>query len=155
MKTIDRLNAAGLTLPSAENPSFNYLPISVHQGIVWMAGQIAKINGKVPVQGQVSVEVPIPEAADQMKRCAMQALSHLQNHLGDLDRIGGIIHMNAYVACPADFDGISALADQASAVFIAAFSEAGRHPRSVLGVNRLPQNAPVMIDLRLWLAESG
>jgi hypothetical protein len=32
-------------------------------------------------------------------------------------------------------------------VFVTALGEAGKHPRSVLGMMRLPQDAPVMIDL--------
>ena len=155
MNVVDRLQHAGLSLPEPENPAFNYLSLSVHQGVVWMAGQLAKEGGRVPVQGQVGIDVPFAEAARQMKQCALQALSRLNSHLGNLDSIERVIHLNAYVCCQADFDGISRLADEASAVFIAAFGESGRHPRSVLGVSRLPQNAPVMIDLRLALAESG
>ncbi len=105
-------------------------------------------------QGQVSVAVPIEEAQRQMTLCALQSLSRLQLELGSLDRVRRILQMNAWVACPAEFDGISTLADCASRVFITAFGESGRHPRSVLGVNRLPQNAPVMIDLQLAVAGS-
>lgn len=155
MNVVDRLRSAGLLLPDPENPAFNYLSLSVHQNVVWMAGQLAKENGRVPVQGQVGAGVPFAEAARQMKMCALQALTRLNVHFGGLDQIDRVLQMNAYVSCPADFDGISLLADEASAVFIAAFGDAGHHPRSVLGVNRLPQNAPVMIDLRLALAESG
>ena len=66
---------------------------------------------------------------------------------GDLDRITGILQLKAYVACSVDFDGISRVADGASQVFMIALGDSGRHPRSVLGMMRLPQNAPVMIDL--------
>lgn len=155
MNVVDRLHRAGLSLPAPENPAFNYLSLSVHQNVVWMAGQLAKESGRVPVQGQVGVDVPFTEAARQMKMCALQALSRLNVHFGSLDQIERVLQMNAYVSCPADFDGISRLADEASEVFITAFGEAGCHPRSVLGVSRLPQHAPVMIDLRLALAESG
>ena len=49
------------------------------------------------------------------------------------------------------FDGISKLADKASEFFIKKLGDNGSHPRSVLAVTRLPQNAPVMIDLRASL----
>ena len=55
--------------------------------------------------------------------------------------------LKCYIACTAEFSGISRIADSATGVFVAAFGEAGRHPRSVLGMMRLPQDAPVMIDL--------
>lgn len=154
MNSIDRLNAEGLVLPTPEAPAFDYLPLSVHAGVIWMAGQLAKENGRVPILGQVASVVSVEEAARQMTLCALQALSRLQNEFGSLDSIERVLHLNAYVACPPDFDGISPLADHASRVFVIAFGDAGRHPRSVLGVNRLPQNAPVMIDLRLALNSS-
>ena len=66
---------------------------------------------------------------------------------GDLGRIDGILQLKCYVACTAEFDGISRIADNATRVFVTAFSDAGNHPRSVLGMMRLPQDAPVMIDL--------
>ena len=66
---------------------------------------------------------------------------------GFLGRIEAILHMNAWVA-RGGFDGISRVADHASRVFQIAFGEAGRHPRSVIGVDQLPRQAPIMIDLR-------
>ncbi|MFK7966071.1 MAG: RidA family protein [Burkholderiaceae bacterium] len=155
MNPIDRLKAAGMSLPAVEDPAFNYLAFVEHQGVVWLAGQLAKVGGVVKHQGQVPQVVSPEEAARQMGQCGLQAISRLNNALGDLSRVERVLHMNAYVACAADFDGISAIADHASRVFIEAFGEAGRHPRSVLGVNRLPQNAPVMIDLRVAVFEAG
>jgi hypothetical protein len=46
---------------------------------------------------------------------------------------------------------MSEIIDAASDLFIAAFGEAGRHPRSVLGVVELPRFSPVMIDLTVAL----
>ncbi|NBP71939.1 MAG: RidA family protein [Alphaproteobacteria bacterium] len=67
--------------------------------------------------------------------------------LTDGDRVTGVLQLKCYVACTPEFDGISRVADHASKVFMTAFGDDGRHPRSVLGMMRLPQNAPVMIDL--------
>ena len=65
--------------------------------------------------------------------------------------IESILDLKVYVSCKENFDGISKLADFASSVFIEKLGETGKHPRSVLAVTRLPQNAPVMIDLRAAL----
>ena len=143
------LKGEGLELPAIESPAFNYLPLSEHNSVIYLAGQLAKIDGKLPNPGRVVIDVSREEAARQMQQCALQALARLKDHCGSLERIKSILHMNAYVACDHEFDGISQLADHASAVFITAFKDRGRHPRSVLGLVRLPQNAPVMIDLRV------
>jgi len=154
MNPIERLNAAGRHLPALEDPAFDYLPLVQHRGVIWMAGQLAKEQGVVRYQGPVPKVVSPEEASRQMEQCALQAISRLQSALGDLSRVTQILHMNAYIACSVDFDGISPIADHASRIFVEGFGESGRHPRSVIGVNRLPQNAPVMIDLRIAVVES-
>ena len=150
--TIDpeqRLRAKGLQLPCVESPSFNYEPLCAHNGVIYLAGHLAKENGEIRARGRAGVEVSEREAARQMALCAQLVLARLKQHLGSLDRVQRILHMHAYVACDHQYENISLLADHASDVFIAAFGDAGRHPRSVLGMTRLPQNAPVMIDVRV------
>ena len=96
----------------------------------------------------VQLSAPETEVARQMQICTLQALNWLKHAAGgDLGRIDGILQLKCYVACTAEFDGISRIADSATRVFVTAFGDAGKHPRSVLGMMRLPQDAPVMIDL--------
>ena len=68
--------------------------------------------------------------------------------INSVSLIESILDLKVYVSCNKNFEGISRLADHASGVFIKKLGEKGKHPRSVLAVLRLPQNAPVMIDLR-------
>lgn len=148
-----RLLDAGLVVPEPGVPAFDYEPFVSHDGVIWLAGQLAKeTDGEVARLGRVGVEVDEAEAARQMRLAALHALGWLKRAAGgDLDGVARILQLNAWVACGIDFDGISRLADSASGVFVTAFGETGRHPRSVLGVARLPRNAPVMIDLRAAL----
>ncbi len=149
MNAEENLRAQGLVLPAVEAPAFNYEPLSVHNGVAYMAGQLAKENGTILQAGRAGIEVTETQAAHQMSLCALQALARLKDYFGTLDSVQRIIHLYAYVACTHEYDGISRLADHASNVFIVALGDAGRHPRSVLGMTRLPQNAPVMIDVRV------
>jgi enamine deaminase RidA (YjgF/YER057c/UK114 family) len=148
----ENLRARGLVLPMVEAPAFNYEPLSVHNGVAYLAGQLAKENGTIRQPGRAGIEVSEAEAAHQMALCALQALARLKDYFGSLDHVQRILHLYAYVACTHEYEGISRLADHASNVFIAAFGDAGRHPRSVLGMTRLPQNAPVMLDVRVVIS---
>ena len=130
-------------------PDFNYLPYKVHRGILYLAGQLAKEGGILKYQGRINEEINEVEAERQAKLCAIHALSWLKIAVdGDINKIECILDLKVYVACNNKFDGMSRLADKASNVFIVTLGEKGRHPRSVIAVQRLPQNAPVMIDLR-------
>ena len=144
----DRLRSIGLELPRREGPAFDYLPIKNHAGTVYLAGTLGKEGGIVHNLGKVGAEVDEKEASRQMQICALQAMNWLKEAAGGyLERVNGILQLKCYVACTDDFDGISRIADYATKIFVTAFRESGNHPRSVLGVTRLPQNAPVMIDL--------
>ena len=130
-------------------PDFNYLPYKVHRGILYLAGQLAKEGGILKYQGRINEEINEVEAERQAKLCAIHALSWLKIAVdGDINKIECILDLKVYIACNNKFDGMSRLADKASNVFIGTLGEKGRHPRSVIAVQRLPQNAPVMIDLR-------
>ena len=130
-------------------PDFNYLPFKVHNEVVYLAGQLAKERGAVRKTGRVLKEITELEASRQIKICSQHGFSWLQiaaeNNNSEID---SILDLKVYVSCDTNFEGISRLADKASEVFIEKLGEKGRHPRSVLAVLRLPQNAPVMIDLR-------
>ena len=39
-----RLVELGLTLPAAAVPSFNYVPVAIHNGVAWVAGQLPKVG---------------------------------------------------------------------------------------------------------------
>ena len=130
-------------------PDFNYLPFKVHNGVIYLAGQLAKEDGIVKNKGRVLEHISEDEASRQSKICAQHAFSWLQIAADNNNsKIDSILDLRVYVSCDKNFDGISRLADKASEVFIEKLGEKGEHPRSVLAVLRLPQNAPVMIDLR-------
>jgi enamine deaminase RidA (YjgF/YER057c/UK114 family) len=144
------LAAKNLILPAAETPAFDYLPLTIHNGTAYLAGQLAKVDGVQTNPGQVGSEIDEAEAGRQMQLCALQSLAWLKHYLGTLQKVERVLHLNAYVACTREFEYISRIADHASQVYITAFGgENGRHARSVLGMVRLPQNAPAMIDLRV------
>ena len=44
-----RLAQMGLTLPSAAQPSFNYVPVVIDRGIAYVSGQLPKVDGEVRV----------------------------------------------------------------------------------------------------------
>lgn len=150
-----RLARLGLALPDPEAPGFDYLPYKTHAGVIRLAGQLAKEGGEVARAGRVGVEIDEAEAARQARLCALQALAWLRHAAGgDLGRVEGILHLNAYVACPPEYDGISRVADAASGLLVEVLGDRGRHPRSVLGMTRLPRGAPVMIDLEAAIASA-
>ena len=144
----------GITLPEPENTIYDYIPLRMHRGVVYLAGQIAKIpGGELYAQGRVGEAVDLETAQESARICILQGLAWLKQELGDLDRVESVLRIDGYVAAAPDFERISEVVDAASGLLNSIFGDAGRHPRSVLGMARLPRNAPVLIEMTLAIKD--
>src|SRR4051795_13504106 len=129
----NRLKALGLTLPEAATPSFNYLPVTLHGGVAYVAGQLPKVDGEVRVFGKAGAEVGLETAREQARICILQGLACLQQALGSLDRVRQVLRVNGFVASAPGFSAQPAILDAASELLVQVFGDAGRHARSAIG----------------------
>jgi enamine deaminase RidA (YjgF/YER057c/UK114 family) len=142
-----RLAELGIRLPEAARPSFNYLPVTLHRGVAYVAGQLPKVDGEVKVQGKVGAEVDVESARAQATICVMQGLACLRSALGSLDRIEQVLRINGYVASAPGFNDQPKVLDAASDLLVEILGERGRHARAAVGVAELPRNAAVEIEM--------
>jgi enamine deaminase RidA (YjgF/YER057c/UK114 family) len=143
----DRLNALGLALPEAATPSFNYLPVTLHGGVAYVAGQLPKVDGEVRVRGKAGREVDVDTARSEARICILQGLACLRAALGSLDRVEQVLKVNGYVASAPGFGDQPKVLDAASDLLVEVFGDKGRHARAAIGVAELPRNAVVEIEL--------
>src|SRR5579872_4372021 len=148
MTTIaDRLQELGYVLPETAAPIFEYVPVTLHDGVAYVSGQLPKVDGEVRVRGKVGAELSVTEAQASARTCALQGLACLHQALGDLDRIERVLKVTGFVASAPDFVDQSKVIDGASELLVEIFGEHGRHARSAIGVAVLPRNAPVEIEM--------
>ena len=147
-----RLQELGVTLPEAAAPSFNYVPVTLHQGVAYVSGQMPKIDGEVRVTGKVGAEVDVETAREQARVCILQGLACLRDALGSLDGIERILKITGYVASAPGFNAQPKIIDAASDLLVEIFGEAGRHARAAVGVAELPRNACVEIEMTVAYA---
>ena len=83
----DKLAQVGLILPKVAKPTFAYVPVTLHDGVAYVSGQLPKIDGEVRVFGKVGREVTLDAARKEARVCALQALACLKEALGDLSRL--------------------------------------------------------------------
>nr|WP_309504415.1 RidA family protein [uncultured Roseovarius sp.] len=140
-------------LPRPIGTAYQYVMASRHDDIIYLAGQIAKIDEEtLHATGICGVDVDLACARRNAEIAAGQALAWLVEHLQPGEEIGDILRMTVHVAVADRPFDISAVADAASNTFISALGERGRHPRSVIGVGRLPRNAPVLLEVTAAIA---
>jgi enamine deaminase RidA (YjgF/YER057c/UK114 family) len=118
----------------------------------YLSGCTPTFNGEVRWTGKLGKEINIEEGQEAARFCALNLLAILQAKYGDLNKIKRIVKILAFVACTDNFYDQPKVANGASELFINIFGEeAGRGARSAIGVNVLPGNAPVEIELLVEL----
>jgi enamine deaminase RidA (YjgF/YER057c/UK114 family) len=143
----ERLAELGLTLPPVVAPMAAYVPAVRSGDVVYTAGQLPVVDGKLPAVGKVGGEVSATDAAGLARICALNALAAAASAAGGLDQIRRIVKVTGFVASAAGFTGQPQVINGASELFIEVFGEDGRHARSAVGVAELPLNAPVEVEL--------
>ncbi len=145
-----RLAEAGLSLPDPPVALGDYLPATRAGELVFTAGQLPLVGGRLITSGTVGGEVSLDIARECARACALNALAAAATVCA-LDEVAAAVRLTGYVASADTFVDQPSVVDGASAVLLAAFGDAGRHAREAVGVAALPKGAPVEVSLVLRL----
>ena len=151
MSIKEKLAEIGLTLPVAAAPVAAYVPAVKTGNLVFTAGQLPIVDGKVLITGKVGAEVTPEQAKDMAQICALNALAAI-SLIADIDQIERIIRVGGFVNGVPGFVAIPQVVNGASELLIKLFGEVnGKHARTAIGVAELPLNAPVEIEMVVQL----
>jgi enamine deaminase RidA (YjgF/YER057c/UK114 family) len=142
----ESIASLGLVLPQLPAPGGNYLSAKRVGEMVYLAGVISTGPDGV-ITGAVGADRSIEDGYAGARACALTQLAVLRRELGSLDRVAEVISVNGYVNAVAGFADSPAVINGASDLLVAVFGEAGRHVRAAVGVNALPKNALVEIQM--------
>ena len=146
-----KLAELGLTLPPAALPVAAYVPAVRTGNLVFTAGQLPLVDGKIPFVGKVGSDVTPEQAKDMAQVCALNALAAI-SLVADIDQIERIVRVGGFVNGIPGFVAIPAVINGASELLIKLFGEAnGKHARTAIGVAELPLNAPVEVEMVVQL----
>lgn len=147
MKFEQKISELGLTLPSVAPPAGSYLPSITSGNLVFTAGQIPLVEGKLAATGKVGSEISLDKAQELARICLLNGLAAVKSELGDLQRVKRIVKIVGFVSSDPSFTQQPQVINAASDLLAEIFGEAGRHARSAVGVAVLPLDAPVEIEL--------
>ncbi len=151
-KITHRLKEISITLPKV-NPSTNsYIPTKTSMNIIYVSGQVPRLNGKDMYIGKVGDSIDQDSAYEAAKLCALNILAQLNHALdGDLSRIKSCIRLRGFVNSTSDFKFHPQVINGASDFIVEVFGDAGRHARTAIGVGSLPHNFAVEVDAEFEL----
>jgi enamine deaminase RidA (YjgF/YER057c/UK114 family) len=146
-----RLAELGITLPAVSAPAGSYIPAKVSGSLVFTAGQVPFVDGKLPQTGKVGADVTPEEAQELARICVLNALAAVDALVG-IDNVKGVVKVVGFVASAPGFGGQPGVVNGASDLLAEVFGEAGAHARSAVGVAELPIDAPVEVELIVEVA---
>ena len=147
-----KLAELGLTLPVAAIPVGAYLPAVRTGNLVFTAGQLPLLEGKIPFIGKVDGSVTPEQAKEMAQICALNALAAVEL-VAPVDSIVKVVRVVGYVNGVPGFIAAPGVVNGASELFIHIFGDVnGKHARSAIGVAELPLDAPVEIELTVEVA---
>jgi enamine deaminase RidA (YjgF/YER057c/UK114 family) len=151
MSIKEKIESLGLTLPVAALPIAAYVPAVKTGNLVFVAGQLPLVDGKIVKEGKVGKEVTPEEAKEMAQVCALNALAAIAL-VADIDQIERIVRVGGFVNGVPGFFEIPPIINGASELFIKLFGEVnGKHARTAIGVAELPLNAPVEVEVLVQL----
>lgn len=137
-----RLEHLGLALPEPRSRMGNFVG-SVHVGdLLFLSGQ-----GSHERLGTIGDDLGLDDGYDAAKECVLYLLGLVKEELGTLDRVERIVKLLGFVNCVPGFDKTPLILNGASDLLIHLYGEAGHHARTAIGVNALPRNFAVEIEM--------
>ena len=151
MSIQSKLAELGLTLPVAAAPVAAYVPAVRTGNLVFTAGQLPLVDGKIPFIGKVGSDVTPEQAKDMAQICALNSLAAI-SLVADIDQIERVVRVGGFVNGVPGFVAIPQVINGASELLIKLFGEVnGKHARTAIGVAELPLNAPVEVEVVVQL----
>ena len=153
MEVEKKLRELGLELPDTPKPMANYVPAARSGNLVFLSGHGPFKEDGTLITGKVGTDRTWEQGDEAAKRVTLGLLSSLKAEIGDLDKVRRVIKLLGMVNCASDFEDQPKVINGASDLLVALFGEKGKHARSAVGMNALPMNISVEIEMIVEVEE--
>jgi enamine deaminase RidA (YjgF/YER057c/UK114 family) len=147
MKAEAKLKEMGLEIPGVLQPVANYLPLVRIGNLIFLSGHGPVRKDGTRITGKLGADLSLQEGYDAARQVALVLLASLKGEIGDLDRVKRIVKLLGMVNCTPEFVDQPKVINGASDLLVALFADRGRHARSAVGMNALPGNIAVEIEM--------
>lgn len=147
MSPQQRLTEMGLSLPPAPPPVASYVPSLQVGNLVFISGQLPMSEGRLSHTGKIGGNLSLEQGAECARTAVLNALAQLAAAAGGLEHVLRIVRLGVFVNSAPGFTDQAKVANGASDLLAAVFGEAGKHVRAAVGVNELPLDAPVEVEM--------
>ncbi|HYJ38260.1 MAG TPA: RidA family protein [Chitinophagaceae bacterium] len=146
-KPEENLQNLKIQLPKASAPVASYVNAVKAGNLIFLAGKGPRKENGEYITGKLGEGLSIQQGTEAARLTAINQLAVLKEMLGDLSKIKRIVKVNGYVNSASNFYDQPQVMNGFSDLMIQVFGEKGRHARTSLGVNTLPMNIAIEVEM--------
>lgn len=147
MSITARLRELGVTLPAVSAPVGSYVPATRVGDLVMTSGQLPIVAGELVATGKVPEDITLEAAEEAARNAVINGLAAVASVIDGVDNIRRVVRLGVFVNSSAGFTDQAKVANGASNFLVELLGESGKHVRAAVGVNELPLNAAVELEL--------
>ncbi len=122
-------------------------------------GNLLIVGGHIPidaqgniVRGKLGRDLDVAAGQTAARLAALSALASVRAELGSLDRVARIVSLRGVVNSAPQFTEHTQVINGASDVLVEVFGDRGKHARLAIGVNSLPTDLALELEMMVELA---
>ena len=154
MNVENKLEDLGITLPTPPQPIANYVRAVRVGNFLFVSGHGPYNDGKIKMAGKVGRELTVEEGYQVARNVGLNCLAAVKAAVGYLDKVKQVVKLLGMVNCTEDFKDQPKVINGCSDLLVEVFGEIGKHARSAVGMQALPNGIPVEIEMILDVVES-
>ncbi len=141
-----RLAELGILLPSVSAPIGDYAPFVSSGNLLFLSGQGPWSEDGQRCRGVIGRDLSVETGCQHARLAGLRLLAVAKAALGSLDRVQQIVKVLGFVNASPDFRDHPAVINGCSNLLVEVYGDKGRHARSAVGSNGLPENISVEIE---------
>jgi enamine deaminase RidA (YjgF/YER057c/UK114 family) len=142
-----KLTEQGISLFTPSVPVANYVKAVRVGNLIFLAGHGPTKADGTNITGKVGKDLTLEQGYAAARQTAIAMLSTLKAELGDLNKVKRIVKVLGMVNCTDTFTDQPKVINGFSDLIVAVFGEKGKHARSAVGMNALPSNIAVEVEM--------
>lgn len=143
----ENLQKLGIVLPKPTSPIANYVKYVQTGKLLFLSGHGPSKPDGTYIVGKLGTDLTVAQGAEAAKLTGINLLATLQAAVGNLDQVKRIVKVLGFVNGKNDFADQPKVMNGFSDLMVAVFGEKGKHARSAIGTNSLPNNMAVEIEM--------
>lgn len=142
-----KLKAKGIELKLPSAPIANYVNVVRVGNLLFLSGKGPKKPDGTDITGKVGKDLTLEQGYEAARWVAINHLAVLKAELGSLTKVKRIVKVLGMVNCESQFTDQPKVINGYSDFMVEIFGDKGRHARSAVGMNALPGNIAVEVEV--------